>query len=384
MTKWEMVRLGDAATFVNGFAFKPIDWVAEGIPIIRIQNLTGSSSIVNCYNKPYDSRYEVNNGDILISWSASLGVYEWNKGKALLNQHIFKVVFDKLNFDKRFFKYVIGQIIREMELVTHGSTMKHITKKYFNEIKIPYPSLQEQQKIAYVLDRASALIEKRKAQIDKLDLLVKSQFVEMFGDPVTNPKGWEQSNLGEHLNVVGGYAFKSTGYKEDGIPVLRIRNINTGILTTNDMVYWEYNMLLDRYLMYPGDLVISLTGTVGKDDYANVCILPARYSRYYLNQRNAKLEVKGCLNNYFLLYLFRNAEIKKKLTGISRGIRQANISNSDILHLNVPVPPLTLQNEFASFVEQVEVQKKQLQNALVLLEQNYKSLMQKCFRGEIF
>lgn len=86
----------------------------------------------------------------------------------------------------------------------------------------------------------------------------------------------------------------------------------------------------------------------------------------------------------YLLYLLRNKEIKKKLTGISRGIRQANISNSDILSLNVPIPPLSLQNQFAEFVEKVEAQKALLQKSLADMEQNYQSLLQKCFKGEIF
>lgn len=129
---------------------------------------------------------------------------------------------------------------------------------------------------------------------------------------------------------------------------------------------------------------MSLTGTVGKDDYANVCVLPAFFDRYYLNQRNAKLNIFGDLSNMYLLYLLRNKEIKKKLTGISRGIRQANISNSDILSLNVPIPPLSLQNQFAEFVEKVEAQKALLQKSLADMEQNYQSLLQKCFKGEIF
>ena len=87
-----MAKLGDVATYINGYAFKPSDWSNEGLEIIRIQNLTGTAYEINCYNGEYNSKYEVNDGDVLISWSASLGVYVWNKGKALLNQHIFKVV----------------------------------------------------------------------------------------------------------------------------------------------------------------------------------------------------------------------------------------------------------------------------------------------------
>mgnify|MGYP003489099045 CR=1 FL=1 len=98
-----MARLGDIATYVNGFAFKPTDWSDTGLPIIRIQDLTGNSYQANRYNGKYDSKYEILDGDVLISWSASLGVYVWHGETALLNQHIFKVVFDKVDVDKNFF-----------------------------------------------------------------------------------------------------------------------------------------------------------------------------------------------------------------------------------------------------------------------------------------
>ena len=98
-----MAKLGDIATYINGYAFKPQDWSDEGIPIIRIQDLTGNSYQANRYNGEYASKYEVNDGDVLISWSASLGVYIWHGEKAVLNQHIFKVVFDRKNL-KRFFR----------------------------------------------------------------------------------------------------------------------------------------------------------------------------------------------------------------------------------------------------------------------------------------
>ncbi|GHV18035.1 hypothetical protein FACS189425_05690 [Clostridia bacterium] len=119
-------KLGDIATFINGFAFKPTDWGNEGLPIIRIQNLTGSSNEVNYYSGEYPERVEVSDGDVLISWSASLGVYVWKGAKAVLNQHIFKVAFDKGEIDKMYFVYAVQEKIAEMVSKTHGSTMKHI------------------------------------------------------------------------------------------------------------------------------------------------------------------------------------------------------------------------------------------------------------------
>ena len=160
------------------------------------------------------------------------------------------------------------------------------------------------------------------------------------------------------LNVVGGYAFKSDQFDENsGIPVLRIANINAGYFKPVNMVYWKEDKNLERYAVYPGDLVMSLTGTVGKDDYGNVCILSNDYEMYYLNQRNAKLEIKEGINKHYLSQLLKFEQIKKKLTGISRGVRQANISNKDILNLVVPIPPIELQNQFADFVASIDKSK---------------------------
>lgn len=90
----EIIPLGDVATYINGYAFKPSDWSEVGKPIIRIQDLTGTSNQPHCFSGDISSKYEVKNGDVLISWSASLGVYIWNRGDAFLNQHIFNWVAD--------------------------------------------------------------------------------------------------------------------------------------------------------------------------------------------------------------------------------------------------------------------------------------------------
>lgn len=137
-------RLGDIATYINGYAFKPEDWGQTGLPIIRIQNLTGTNEDFNYFDGAYPAKVEVNDGDVLISWSASLGVYLWSRGKAILNQHIFKVEFDKLPIEKRFFMFAVEQKLAEMADKTHGSTMKHIVKKDFDNTLIAYPGQAQQ------------------------------------------------------------------------------------------------------------------------------------------------------------------------------------------------------------------------------------------------
>ena len=228
------------------------------------------------------------------------------------------------------------------------------------EHTIPLPAIDAQRYILEIIHKSRNVLETRKIQLQKLDMLVRARFVEMFGDPNINSKKWNECPLSKKLNVLGGYAFKSDQFDEKGgIPVLRIGNINAGYFKSVNMVYWQKDESLERYVMYPGDLVMSLTGTVGKDDYGNVCILNDDYEMYYLNQRNAKLEIKEGIDKYYLSQLLKFEQIKKRLTGISRGVRQANISNKDILNLVVPIPPLELQNQFADFVKQVDKSKLQ-------------------------
>lgn len=183
------VELGEVATYINGYAFKPSDWSDTGVPIIRIQDLTGNSYQANRYNGTYDKKYEVLPGDVLISWSASLGVYVWDGEPAVLNQHIFKVVFNKCPVDKSFFVHQVRSILMRAASAAHGATMKHLTKPVFDALPFYLPRLEEQRRIAAVLDKVTDLIAKRQAQLDKLDELVKSRFVEMFGDIPTFIRG---------------------------------------------------------------------------------------------------------------------------------------------------------------------------------------------------
>lgn len=261
-----------------------------------------------------------------------------------------------------------------------GSTRTSVKFGKLKKVSIELPEIKKQYQIIRTLDLLRTIINNRKKEVLELDELIRARFVEMFGDPETNSKGWAEISLSEKLNVLGGYAFKSDQFEETGgIPVLRIGNINSGYFKPVNMVYWKEDRSLERYAMYPGDLVMSLTGTVGKDDYGNVCILGNAYEMYYLNQRNAKLELKDGLDKYYLAELLKFSQVKKKLTGISRGVRQANISNKDILNLVTPIPPMELQQQFANFVAQIDKSKATVQKALDETQLLFDSLMQQYF-----
>lgn len=193
---WEYKKLGEVATYVNGFAFKPSDWTDNGLPIIRIQNLTNSTATFHrCNREDIPDKYKIKCGEILISWSATLGVYEWLGENALLNQHIFKVEFNKVNINKKYFEFAVKSSLSEMAKHTNGATMRHIRKGDFDNITIPVPSLSEQQRIVTYLDSAFAKIDavakNAEASLNEAKALFQSALAKMM-----EPKeGWEEVTL---------------------------------------------------------------------------------------------------------------------------------------------------------------------------------------------
>ena len=377
----------DCVDFV-GSACKPFagmkKYVSTGA--VNVDHINDSETeIVDYDGKPSRANLEVMAGDVL--FAKMQGTKKTLLIDPVLAKHIYSTGFcavraKKAILTERCLYHILTSemFLSQKDKNCSGATQKAITNAGLGKIVIRVPSIEMQNDIADQLDAVINIIAKRQQELSTLDELIKARFVEMFGDPDANPMCWPERVLSDMLDVLGGYAFKSKGFNEvDGIPVLRIGNINAGFFKPVNMVFWEEDETLERYTLYPGDLVMSLTGTVGKDDYGNVCILGNDYSKYYLNQRNAKLELKDGLDKYYLSQLLRFEKIKKRLTGISRGVRQANISNSDILSLRVPIPPIELQRKFSAFVLQVDKSKVAVQKSLDETQILFDSLMQEYF-----
>ena len=378
MSDCKTVRLGDVATYINGYAFKPSDWGTEGLPIIRIQNLTGNDYETNFYNGKIPEKYFVKNGDVLISWSASLGVYEWKKNDALLNQHIFKVVFDKLEVDKKYFMFTVSNLLNAMSKQTHGSTMRHITKPDFDNMPFPLPPIEKQKQIARKLDKCNELILKNNRILEKYDLLIKSRFIEMFGDPVQNPMGWEKTELGNMCKEVRYGTSKPA--TENGIyTYLRMNNItfegeldlaNTKTIDISDEE-------LPKCSVQKGDILFNRTNSI--ELCGKTCL-------YKLDETMViagyiiRVRVNEKLNPQYVSTFFNTKSIKKLLREMAKGaVNQANINAQEMQSIQIPVPPIALQNEYDGFVQQIDKSKFAVQKSLEKAETLFKSLMQEYF-----
>ena len=381
MSEWKTVRLGD---YITEYSVK--NKSNEDIPVYSVTNTQGFCT--EYFSKDVSSKDKSNYKIVprgCFAYNPSrinVGSVDWQRYEdRVIVSPLYNVFKVSPELENQYLYYFLKSDIGHTLITSkaEGSVRDNLKITMLAEFSIPLPPLEEQKHIAAMLDKCTALVTKYKLMLEKYDTLIKSRFIEMFGDPSKNSKNWEIKKLGDIIQVLGGYAFSSKAFRNSGIPVLRIGNINSGEFRPSNMVFWNDDEKIERYAIYPGDLVMSLTGTVGKDDYGNVCVLGNDYPKYYLNQRNAKLEIMGNLDKFYLSNLLKVPEIKSRLTNISRGIRQANIANKDIENLKIPVPPISLQNDFAAFVQQIDKSKFAVQKSLEKAEILYKSLMQQYF-----
>ena len=376
-------RLGDIATYINGYPFKPEDRGTTGLPIIRIQDLTGNAYDLGFYDGNYPERIEINDGDVLISWSASLGVYVWNRGKALLNQHIFKVAFDKCAVNKQYFVYAVQHKLQEMETKAHGATMKHIVKKDFDNTVIPFPTLEEQEEIAKIINHASGIIFARQQQLQKLDELIKARFVEMFGDPLHNTKDLQTSPMTNICRIIDGDRGKNYPKQEDfsdcGFCLfLNAKNVTAQGFSFENCMYIteEKDALLHNGKLCRGDVVLTTRGTIGNLAFYDTSV---PYSNVRINSGMVILRMnRNLVSEIFFMEQFK-MQLDSIKSRIASGSAQPQLPISTMNKIKMILPQVELQNQFEQFVKQVDKSKVAVQKSLDEAQLLFDSLMQQYF-----
>ncbi|VLE54999.1 type I RM modification enzyme [Streptococcus pneumoniae] len=267
----------------------------------------------------------------------------------MLNQHIFKVVFDKIDIDKSYFKYVVEKGLQDAVKHTHGSTMKHLTKKYFDNIIVPYTNLGEQQRIASELDLLSKLILRRQEQLEELNLLVKSRFNEMFGE---NKIFESIDNLFDIIDGDRGKNYPKSDelFSEEYCLFLNTKNVtkNGFSFDTKQFITKTKDKLLRKGKLERYDIVLTTRGTVGNVAYYDELI---KYKHLRINSGMVILRPKTPnLNQKFIIHVLRNNNYSRVISGSA----QPQLPITKLKKILLPLPPLALQNEFADFVALVD------------------------------
>lgn len=262
-----------------------------------------------------------------------------------------------------------------------GTTRGKLTKTALNGIEIVLPQKSNQDKLVVVLDKAQELIEKRKVQIEELDELVKSRFIEMFGDVIINNKKYPIKNLEDITSIITDGTHQTPTYCDSGYTFLSSKNVTSGKINWNDVKYIPEELHIDlnrRLEPKLNDILLAKNGTTG------VAALVDRDCVFDIYVSLALIRLSSNINPVFMLHMINSSGCKFQFNNSLKGIGVPNLHLSAIRKTKVLLPPIELQNQFADFVKEVDKLKFEMEKSLKELEDNFNSLMQRAFKGELF
>lgn len=278
--------------------------------------------------------------------------------------------------DKDFFPLFISSdyFLDSAINISVGSLSPTINWRDLKDLEFELPDLDTQRKLAEVLWAINDTMEAYKKLISATDELVKSQFMEMFGDVHNNPLGLDIVRFGDICEILNGYAFKSKFYVDEGIRVIRITNVQKGYIEDAEPQFYpmSYEDELSRYILQAGDILLSLTGNVGRAGLLPESMLPAA-----LNQRVAciRMKPKSPVSKMFLYSIVNSDFFEADCITSSQGIAQKNMSTEWLKEYPVIVPPKTMQEEYVTVVQQSDKSKFELEQALSELTATYKRII---------
>lgn len=302
-----------------------------------------------------------------------------SEDKAVFNQQINAIIPNENIIIPKYLAYCIWYNKYKLQAMANAPVVPIINKTKFSEFTIPVPNLKIQEKIVQVLDKAKILMEKRKSQIDTLDKLTQSVFLEMFGDPVTNNKKLDLKKLSE------------TGELKRGMSKHRPRNapellggpyplIQTGDVANSNIYIREYHQTyselgLKQSRMWPtGTLCITIAANIARTGILTFdACFPDSVVAYLPNKNMSNLYV-----HFWFKFLQRIIEEKAPESA------QKNINLKILSNLDIPVPPIEKQKEFEKLIGEIEKRKEIFNKSLLEIQNNYNSLMQRAFKGELF
>jgi type I restriction enzyme S subunit len=417
---WVIATLKDLGDYINGRAFKPTEWKEQGLPIVRIQNLNNPHAKFNYSDIEHEDKYKLKNGDLLVAWSASLGVYIWNKGEAWLNQHIFKVEVNENLVTKKFLYYAIQEAILELYLKAHGTGMVHVTKPVFESHPIALPPLNEQKRIVAKLEKLLAKVNESCDRLSRIPTILKRFRQSVLASACSGrlTADWRKSHpdiepaeellkkdTGSEINeFLQSWCFVSVGdvikelrygtskkcsYDKQSHPILRIPNVVQGVIDSSDLKYTELSdkeyetlrLKIGDILMIRSNGSVSLIGktamvTQSEEGFAyagylirlrpNLSLIDPRYLNYYLSSYEIRLQI----------------ELPARSTS---GVN--NINSTEVKKLAIAVPPLEEQKEIVKRVEALfrkcDLIEQRYLKAKAYTDKLTQSILAKAFRGEL-
>lgn len=356
-----VVEIGDVIKIISGAPFKSelFNENGEGLPLIRVRDVNTKPAGIY-YSGTYSPEFLIDSGDLLVSMDGDFKCVSWSYGKGLLNQRVCKIVPDESVISRSYLRFFLPKALSDIHRDTTYTTVKHLSTKSINTIKIPLPPLDDQIRIAHLLSKVEELISQRKQHLKQLDELLKSVFLEMFGDIKARKSNHPWEKLRPYLNASSGKSSKQVLSEiETAFPIYGGNGIN-GWATIP--LYEEPVVIAGRVGQQCGIIHVSTKACWVTD---NAIVI--------------RIKNKTKLNAVYLSTALQYAPIREKVKQLDLPF----INQPMILDFPLPLPPIGLQNEFAAVVEKIEGIKARYQASLAELERLYGVLSQQAFKGEL-
>ena len=397
--------ISDIFFYQEGPGVRKWQFKDSGVKLINVGNINNgkidlSSTKINISEEEAYGKYShflIDEGDLLIACSGIVVENFHNKIAFIKKEHLplclntstmrFKELPEKKG-DLNFLKYFLqtNDFKSQLRKLITGSAQLNFGPSHIRKIEIPLPNLATQQRIAAILDQADAIIQNNRAIVQKYDALTQSLFLDMFGDPVKNEKEFEKSTVGEQCNVKGGKRVPKNEklVKENtGFPYIKAGNIKKGIVTTKDLEYLlpQTREKLKRYLVNEGDVCITVVGV----NIGDIGIVPKELHKANLTENANKLLINDSkkLNNFYLAFYLQMDFVQQEIKKRTMAVGVPKLALFRIEQIELLLPPLELQNQFAERVAVIEAQKQKAQLELAKSEELFNSLLQRAFKGEL-
>ncbi|RAO63424.1 Type I site-specific deoxyribonuclease [Micromonospora saelicesensis] len=315
VSDWQIRSLASLGTYLNGFAFKPQHWGESGLPIVRIRELLDPTVEPDRYEGPIAQSFSIDDGDLIFSWSGTLAALFWDRGPAYLNQHLFKVSAAP-DVDVRFLHHFIKFHLDGLAARSHGTTMKHVTRRDLKDYLIELPSTGEQRQMADVLDAISEQIRATERVIAKIDAVRLATLETLLkrANPLLRTRRLESATT----RIVDGVHHTPT-YVDSGVPFITVENLTRGpgiSLTpcryVSHRAHSEYRRRIEPL---PGDVLVSKDGTLGV-----ARLVPEDFPAASIFVSVAVLRpLASVLSGEFLRLFFDTNEFRRQLRMLSAG-----------------------------------------------------------------
>jgi type I restriction enzyme S subunit len=402
---WKKVKIPKVLYFQEGPGVRNWQFTETGVKLLNVGNINNgkinlSKTSIHLSEQEANGKYKhflVDDGDLLIACSGIVVDNFHNKIAFAEKEHLplclntstmrFKALNDEV--DLNYFKYYLQTVhfTAQLRKLITGSAQLNFGPSHIKKIDLLLPPLETQKRIAQILDDAATLRNKTEQLLKEYDALTKSIFLDMFGDPILNPKGWPIDKLKKITSKIGSGSTPKGGkesYFEEGISLIRSLNIHDNFFKMKDLAFIDDNQAkkLKNVTLEKNDVLLNITGA----SVARCTIVPEKLLPARVNQHVSILRPKfSILNSVFLLHLLISPNSKSKLLGVSSqgGATREAITKEQLESFEIIIPELNIQNQFAEKIALIEKQKELAKQELKESDDLFNCLLQKAFKGEL-